>query len=179
MKRLLGILLISATALAQVVGDAVVTRAFDTSTREIWVYAPKITHRAQADALRRAMVERGVSVSLLVLPPTLERVCDPGAACRLRYSDKDSYVYGLALAGARLFESRVPNAPSGFTLIDRKLGFEGAAVGTIPVFNAKPTVQVSGKRAMALYTWYLDTLSNPKKVRRVSPFEILKRLERR
>jgi hypothetical protein len=179
MKNLWVIVFFSTAVLAQVVGDAVVTRAFDSSAREIWIYAPKVTHRDQADALRRAIVERGVAVTLLVLPPTLERVCDPGAACRLQYSDKDSYVYGLALAGARLFESRVPNAPAGFTLIDRKTGFEGAGVGTLPPPNAKPTVQVTGKRAMALYTWYLATLSDPKKVRRVSNLEILKRLERK
>lgn len=180
MKRLLATTLFCGMSLAGTpVNEGTIVQALATSSREVWLYAPKLNHRAQAEALRRAMIERGVVVTILVLPAILERVCDPGAACRLQPSDRDNYVYSLALAGARLFEATVPGAPKGFYLVDRRLAFEGAAVGTMPSLNDPPTQQAEPARALSLHQWFLTTLNNPKAVRRISPQTILERLSQR
>ena len=149
---------------------------FDSSTREIWLYAPKLNDRIQADALRRAVVERGVVVTLLLAPPSLQNVCDPGATrCRQASSDRDSYAYSLALAGARLFEARVPNNPVGFALVDRQTGLEGVGVGLF-TGAANPAKELSPERARSLHRWFLETLGDGRRSKAVSPSEILARL---
>jgi hypothetical protein len=148
----------------------------EASEREVWLYARTVNDRAQADALRRAIVERGVVVTLLVAPPTLEVVCDPGAtACRRAPSDRDSYAYSLAFAGARLFEARVPGDPSGFALLDRRVALEGPGVG---IFTAGAGAQVlQPERAGALHAWFLDTLSDRTRSRVVTASEIVRRIK--
>ena len=167
--------LLLGSALAGIDRSQIVAR-FDSSTREVWLYAPKLNDRIQADALRRATVERGVVVTLLLAPPSVQNVCDPGATrCRQASSDRDSYAYSLALAGARLFEARVPNNPVGFALVDRRSGLEGVGIGVFT--NAtSPASELGSERARSLHRWFLETLGDPRRSRVVSQTEILARL---
>lgn len=167
--------LLLGSALAGIDRSQIVAR-FDSSTREVWLYAPKLSDRDQADALRRAIVERGVVVTLLLAPPSVQRVCDPGATrCRQSSSDRDSYAYSLALAGARLFEARVPNNPVGFALIDRQTGLEGVGVGMF-TGAAIPAKELSPERARSLHRWFLETLGDRRRSKAVPQTEILARL---
>ena len=175
---LLAALLLFGSALAGTRLDrAGIVARLDASVREVWLYAPKLSDHEQADALRRAVVERGVVVTLLLAPPNVQTVCDPGATrCRQSSSDRDSYAYSLALAGARLFEARVPGNPAGFVLLDRRTGLEGVGIGVFSAGGVTVAAELDSVRASALHRWFLETLGDRRRSRAVSQSEILARL---
>lgn len=123
--------------------SAQVAALVDSAQREVILVAPVLRVKAVADALRRAVVERGVSVKLLTGSSSV--------------NDGASYWWGLVRAGAKL---RTVREVAGFELIvDRASRVTGDAIGRVlsPAELADLTLErgpgVAGSAARALRAW--------------------------
>lgn len=100
-----------------------VTTLYNVATQEILLAADAIVSETVADALRRAMTERGVSVYILTRKDTIEL--------------PDSYVQSLQQAGAKV---RVAELSSNFAIIDRESALMGAMAAGFPKLSVQQPV---------------------------------------
>ena len=124
--------------------------ALEASAREILLYVPAFSNRAQADAIRKVLVERGVRVAILT---------PPGWA-----SQGASFVASLALAGAHVFEARVPDAPHGVLVVDGQTVIAGPLVGASPGLRTIGTRLETSDKARDLDAWLRGSLSRARPV---------------
>ena len=105
---------------------AEMVRYIGAAQREVLLAAPVLRVRVIAEALRVAVIERGVTVKLLT-----------GVSSA---NDAGSYWWGLSAAGATL---RGINTVSGYELvIDRRLRLTGDAIGRALEPGERATVQL-------------------------------------
>ena len=132
-------LALSCLGLAQAssLGPPELARLIDAAQAEVLVAAPVLRVPEVADALRRAVVRRGVRVRLLTGTQSLR--------------DGASYFWGLRLAGA---EVRTISRVSGFELIvDRRVRITGDAVGRVPFPGQVEMTLESGDVPGAVRLW--------------------------
>lgn len=100
-----------------------VVTVYNVATDEILLAADAIVSEDVADAIRSAMVERGVSVYILTRKDTIDL--------------PESYVQSLQQAGAKV---RVTELSANFALIDRKNALMGAMAAGFPKVSVQPPV---------------------------------------
>ena len=124
-RPLLLLVAISALGAAQeVASSADIATLLDGATQEVLLAAPKMRSRAVAEALREALVVRGVDVYLLLPDATVD--------------ERASYALGLGLAGAAVRLSEAVGEP--FVVIDRATLVIGPLVGALDGTEAGRTV---------------------------------------
>lgn len=144
MQRLLCLLAsLSSLSLAQSLRGPTEVAAFvDAASREIRLYAPVLRSRPLAEALHRAIRERGVRV--MIYTPYLR---DPG-----------SYFLGLSLAGAELY-SVADVGTTGVLWMDGRYLIAGPLVGGLgdPLETA-PTQVFQSPETLGRYRVWFDQL---------------------
>lgn len=90
-----------------------IARHIAAAAREVMLAVPTLRSQVIAEALREAMVVRGVEVYLLVSPEHAEA--------------RAAYVTSLSLAGARV---RLAPVEGGYLVVDRQRTITGALIGT-------------------------------------------------
>lgn len=100
-----------------------VVTVYNVAAEEILIAADAIVSEDVAEAIRRAMVERGVNVYILTRNDTIDL--------------PESYVKSLQQAGAKV---RVSEVASNFALIDRKSALMGAMAAGFPKISVQPPV---------------------------------------
>lgn len=103
--------------------SAEIALAIDTATEEIMLVTDTLDTKNIAEAIRKAVVERGVEVYLLTLAETV---------------DKDAnYITSLTLAGAAV---RLGPVEGAMLIIDRKLTITGPMISTLATEYDIPTL---------------------------------------
>jgi hypothetical protein len=142
---LLGILLLEGAVAGKTPTPVEVINA---ASHEILCYAPVFRDLAQAQALRRAVVERQVKVIIL---------SEPEAAL-----ENASYLPSLKLVGVRLFVARVPEGQRGLLIADGRVALTGLGVGrqTLP-YEAGLKLERS-RNIPSLRSWFMNAVRNAK-----------------
>lgn len=111
----------------------------DSASSEVWLYALALRSRPVAEALHRAVRERGVRVMLFTPYPR-----DPG-----------SYFVGLALAGAALYQVADVGG-TGVMLVDGRYLIAGPLAGTAggPLEQAPTIMQQSPEVLQNYGAWF-------------------------
>lgn len=121
---------------------AEVVAFLDAASSEVWLYAPVLRSRPLAEALHRAVRERGVRV--VIFTPYLG---DPG-----------SYFLGLALAGIGLYSAREVGS-AGLLWVDGRYGVSGPLVGgLVEPLGAAPTQVTQSPEALWRYRVWFEQL---------------------
>ena len=156
LPRLLAVVLGLALAVGVRAEGVSVAALTDAGGRELLVYAPVLRDRAQAEAFRRAVVERGVVVLVLTEPESALEAA--------------SYVASLALVGARVYLARVPRGENGLIVVDGRVAASGAGVGR-PTLAFEWGLRLEDPRDVAaLRAWFLAAVS---RARLLSPEALL------
>ncbi len=116
---------------------------YNVATGEILVAADAIVSEEVADTLRRAMVERGVSVYILTREDTVDA--------------PESYVRSLTAAGASV---RTAEAGANFALIDREWAVVGPMAAGWPKVGVQaplPLIDPELEAGTDLLTWFYET----------------------
>lgn len=116
---------------------------YNVATSEILLAADAVVSEEVADTLRRAMVERGVSLYILTREDTVDAA--------------ESYVQSLAAAGASV---RTAEASGNFALIDRKWAVVGPMAAGWPKVGVQeplPLIDPELEPGTDLLTWFYDT----------------------
>lgn len=120
-----------------------VTTLYNVATREILIAADAIVSEEVADTLRRAVVERGVTLFILTRDDTVDAA--------------ESYVKSLAAAGASV---RTTETGANFALVDRQWAVVGPmAVGwpKVGVQEPLPLIDPELEAGTDLLSWFYDT----------------------
>lgn len=116
---------------------------YNVATSEILLAADAVVSEEVADTLRRAMVERGVSLYILTREDTVDAA--------------ESYVQSLAAAGASV---RTAEASGNFALIDRKWAVVGPMAAGWPKVGVQeplPLIDPELEAGTDLLTWFYET----------------------
>ena len=116
---------------------------YNVATSEILIAADAIVSEEVADTLRRAMVERGVSVYILTREDTVDA--------------PESYVRSLTAAGASV---RVAESGANFALVDREWAVVGPMAAGWPKVGVQEPLSLLDPELEAgtdLLTWFYDT----------------------
>jgi len=116
---------------------------YNVATREILIAADAIVSEEVADTLRRAMVERGVSLYILTREDTVDA--------------PESYVRSLTAAGASV---RVAESGANFALVDREWAVVGPMAAGWPKVGVQeplPLIDPELEAGTDLLTWFYDT----------------------
>lgn len=116
---------------------------YNVATSEILIAADAIVSEEVADTLRRAMVERGVSLYILTREDTVDA--------------PESYVRSLTAAGASV---RVAEAGANFALVDREWAVVGPMAAGWPKVGVQeplPLIDPALEAGTDLLTWFYDT----------------------
>jgi len=116
---------------------------YSLATSEILLAADAIVSEEVADTLRRAMVERGVSLYILTREDTVDA--------------PESYVRSLAAAGANV---RVAEASGNFALVDREWAVVGPMAAGWPKVGVQeplPLIDPELEPGTDLLTWFHET----------------------
>jgi hypothetical protein len=147
---LLGVLLLRVLLFEGAVAARTPTpvEVINAASHEILCYAPVFRDLAQAQALRRAVVERQVKVIVLT---------EPEAAF-----ENASYLPSLKLVGVRLFVARVPQGQRGLLIADQRIAITGLGVGrqTLP-YEAGFKLEQS-RNIPSLKAWLMKAVRNAK-----------------
>jgi hypothetical protein len=127
---------------APIVPDPV--RLIDASGVEILLYAPVMRDREQARALRRAVVERGVRVTILSEPESAR--------------EASSYLPSLKLAGAGVFVARVPRGERGLLIVDGRVAVSGVGLGRLSLPYEGGLRFEATSNIPALNAWFLNSI---------------------
>jgi hypothetical protein len=110
--------------------QAEVAQLIAAATKEVMLTAPALRSRVVAEALREAIVVRGVEVYLLVSPAGVE--------------ERASYAMSLSLAGAHVGVGSVDTA---YLVVDRQLTVTGPLVGELEAVQRVTVTRSSGDLA--------------------------------
>jgi hypothetical protein len=116
---------------------------YNVATSEILIAADAIVSEEVADTLRRAMVERGVSLYILTREDTVDA--------------PESYVRSLTAAGASV---RVAEAGANFALVDREWAVVGPMAAGWPKVGVQeplPLIDPELEAGTDLLTWFYET----------------------
>ena len=116
---------------------------YNVATSEILIAADAIVSEEVADTLRRAMVERGVSLYILTREDTVDA--------------PESYVRSLTAAGASV---RVAESAANFALVDREWAVVGPMAAGWPkvgVQESLPLIDPELEAGTDLLGWFYDT----------------------
>ena len=116
---------------------------YNVATSEILIAADAIVSEEVADTLRRAVVERGVSLFILTREDTVDA--------------PESYVKSLTAAGANV---RTSEAAANFALIDREWAVVGPMAAGWPkvaVQEPLPLIDPELEAGTDLLTWFFET----------------------
>ena len=116
---------------------------YNVATSEILIAADAIVSEEVADTLRRAMVERGVSLYILTREDTVDA--------------PESYVRSLTAAGASV---RVAESAANFALVDRKWAVVGPMAAGWPKVGVQeplPLIDPELEAGTDLLGWFYDT----------------------
>lgn len=116
---------------------------YNVATSEILIAADAIVSKEVADTLRRAMVERGVSLYILTREDTVDA--------------PESYVRSLTAAGANV---RVAESAANFALVDREWAVVGPMAAGWPKVRVQeplPLIDPELEAGTDLLTWFYDT----------------------
>ena len=116
---------------------------YNVATSEILIAADAIVSEEVADTLRRAMVERGVSLYILTREDTVDA--------------PESYVRSLTAAGASV---RVAEAGANFALVDRAWAVVGPMAAGWPKVGVQeplPLIDPELEAGTDLLGWFYDT----------------------
>jgi hypothetical protein len=116
---------------------------YNVATSEILIAADAIVSEEVADTLRRAMVERGVSIYILTREDTVDA--------------PESYVRSLTAAGASV---RVAEAGANFALVDREWAVVGPMAAGWPKVGVQeplPLIDPELEAGTDLLTWFFET----------------------
>jgi hypothetical protein len=116
---------------------------YNVATSEILIAADAIVSEEVADTLRRAMVERGVSVYILTREDTVDA--------------PESYVRSLTAAGASV---RVAESAANFALVDREWAVVGPMAAGWPKVGVQeplPLIDPELEAGTDLLTWFYET----------------------
>jgi hypothetical protein len=116
---------------------------YNVATSEILIAADAIVSEEVADTLRRAMVERGVSLYILTREDTVDA--------------PESYVRSLTAAGASV---RVAESAANFALVDREWAVVGPMAAGWPKVGVQeplPLIDPELEAGTDLLTWFYDT----------------------
>ena len=116
---------------------------YNVATSEILIAADAIVSEEVADTLRRAMVERGVSLYILTREDTVDA--------------PESYVRSLTAAGASV---RVAEAGANFALVDREWAVVGPMAAGWPKVGVQeplPLIDPELEAGTDLLGWFYDT----------------------
>lgn len=116
---------------------------YNVATSEILIAADAIVSEEVADTLRRAMVERGVSLYILTREDTVDA--------------PESYVRSLTAAGASV---RVAESGANFALVDREWAVVGPMAAGWPKVGVQeplPLIDPELEAGTDLLTWFYDT----------------------
>ena len=117
---------------------------YNVATSEILIAADAIVSEEVADTLRRAMVERGVSLYILTREDTVDA--------------PESYVRSLTAAGASV---RVAESGANFALVDREWAVVGPMAAGWPKVGVQeplPLIDPELEAGTDLLTWFYDTV---------------------
>lgn len=146
MKRLVVVLLVSLACsmsrAAPNTPDPVLL--IDASGIEVMLYAPVMRDREQARALRRAVVERGVRVTILSEPESAREAA--------------SYLPSLKLAGAGVFVARVPRGERGLLIVDGRVAVSGVGLGRLSLPYEAGLRFEATNNIPALKAWFLNSI---------------------
>jgi hypothetical protein len=119
-------------------------RLIDASGVEIRLYAPVMRDREQARALRRAVVERGVRVTILSEPESAR--------------EASSYLPSLKLAGVSVFVARVPRGERGLLIVDGRVAVSGVGLGRLSLPYERGLRFEATSNIPALNAWFLNSI---------------------